>query len=164
MTTVDPADDRFVDLVSPHWPAMVALAVRLCGRADGEDVAQDALAAAWRLRDRYDPARGTARAWLLTLTADQARRMARRRRARPQPGGPVADRAAAEEPGADLDLRAAITHLSERQELAVALFYYLDLPVDEVAAAMGCSAGTVKSTLFDARHRLRDLLEPQEDA
>ena len=161
-TTGDAADAWFVDLVGPHWPTMVALAVRLSGRADGEDVAQDALGAAWRLRDRYDPERGTPRAWLLTLTADHARRLARRRRVRPERAGPVADRAA-EEPGADLDLRAAVGRLSERQELAVALFYYLDLPVDEVAVAMGCSAGTVKSTLSDARHRLRDLLEPKED-
>ncbi len=160
--TVDAAGDSFVDLVGPHWAMMVGFAVRLCGRDDGEDVAQEALAAAWRLRDRYDREPGSARTWLLTLTADHARRMGRGHLARPEQGGPVPDRAA-EERGADLDLRAAITRLSERQELAVALFYYLDLPVDEVAAAMGCSTGTVKSMLSDARHRLRDLLEPQED-
>jgi DNA-directed RNA polymerase specialized sigma24 family protein len=33
------------------------------------------------------------------------------------------------------------------------------LPVDEVAAVMQCAPGTVKSTLADARHRLRTLLE-----
>ena len=62
------------------------------------------------------------------------------------------------DPRVDLDLRAAIRDLTERQQVAVAAYYYLDLAVEDVAAIMGCSAGTVKSTLADARARLRALL------
>jgi RNA polymerase sigma-70 factor (ECF subfamily) len=59
---------------------------------------------------------------------------------------------------AALDLTRAVRQLSARQRLAVSLYYYLDLPVAEVAVAMSCSPGTVKSTLSDARHRLQELL------
>ena len=125
----------------------------MCG-ADWEDVLQDALALAWRRRGSYDPQRGTMRTWLLTLTADQARK-ALRRSARPvallDVTRPASDR--------DLDVGDAVARLSPRQRLAVELHYFLDLSVDEAAKVMGCSAGTVKSTLSDARKKLRAELE-----
>jgi RNA polymerase sigma-70 factor (ECF subfamily) len=43
--------------------------------------------------------------------------------------------------------------------LAVDCFYFVGLTVSETAAVMGCSEGTVKSTLSDARARLRAALE-----
>ena len=60
-------------------------------------------------------------------------------------------------------LRSAIERLPERQRLAIVLRYLADLPVDGVAAAMGCAAGTVKSTLHAALARLQvDLDETEE--
>ena len=52
----------------------------------------------------------------------------------------------------------ATRSLAHRQQVAVALYYYLDLPVAETAVVMGCSEGTVKATLSAARGRLRELL------
>lgn len=52
------------------------------------------------------------------------------------------------------DLQLAIEQLPERQQLAVTLSYFLDLPESEVAAVMGCRPGTVKSTLAAARAAL----------
>ena len=43
------------------------------------------------------------------------------------------------------------------------LHYFVGLTVDETAAVMDCSTGTVKSTLFDARTRLRALLGDDDD-
>ena len=43
------------------------------------------------------------------------------------------------------EVLAALRRLPDRQREAVALRYCLDLPVDEVAAVMGISPGTVKS-------------------
>jgi RNA polymerase sigma-70 factor, ECF subfamily len=57
-----------------------------------------------------------------------------------------------------IDLRRAVA-LPDRMRAAVCLHYLADLPVDEVAAALDVSAGTVKSNLHDARTRLRDLME-----
>jgi RNA polymerase sigma-70 factor (ECF subfamily) len=57
------------------------------------------------------------------------------------------------------EIHAALLELTVRQRAAIALFYYLDMPVKEVADVMHCSEGTIKSTLSDARRRLRKLLE-----
>ena len=56
-------------------------------------------------------------------------------------------------------LEAALGLLTERQRLAVVLRYGLDLPLTQVAAAMGCALGTTKSTLHTAVARLQVILE-----
>jgi RNA polymerase sigma factor (sigma-70 family) len=148
--------DDFAGWVKPHIQAMAALASRLVGRSDCDDVVQDALTAAWRKWASYDAARGTPRAWLLAIVADQARKSRRRRREVLQVGDPGAhlDRPR------DVDLERAVRRLPARQRLAVELHYFLDLPVTEVAATMGCAEGTVKATLSHARARLeRELAE-----
>jgi RNA polymerase sigma-70 factor (ECF subfamily) len=58
-----------------------------------------------------------------------------------------------------IDVRAAVARLTRRERLAVDCFYFADLSIAETAAVMGCSEGTVKSTLSSARERLRGLLE-----
>lgn len=150
--------EGFEAWVMPHWAAMAYFATRLVGAADGEDVLQDALGVAWRKRGRFDPERGSARSWLLALVADQARKTHRRtlRRLRPLTYLAHVDADPAVEPAVDLER--AIGRLSVRQKLAVDLYYYLDLPVADVAAVMGCSEGTAKSTLADARARLHEYL------
>ena len=162
-----PAADpqEFGAWAQPALLAMTRLARRLAPRADADDVVQDALTRAWQKRAQYDPARGTATTWLLAITADQARaaRRAHERRLRV-----VDDAAALPDAGhpdrvADLDLERAIRTLGERQQLAVHLHYFLGLTVDETAAVMGCAGGTVKSTLFDARTRLRAVLGDDDD-
>lgn len=145
--------DDFDGWVAPNLAAMANLAARLVGPVDRDDVVQEALTRAWRRRSTFDPARGSARVWLLAIVADQARRAHRRRRPRPVQGAgqvPLGER--------DLDLEQALARLAPRQRLAVDLHYFVGLPVAEVAAVMGVAEGTVKSTLADGRHRLRTLL------
>jgi RNA polymerase sigma factor (sigma-70 family) len=151
----------FVDWVRPHLPAMARLAARLAVGADRDDIVQDALARAWSKRGQYDATRGTASAWLLAITADQARKAARRLRPASElddHNGPVS------RPDLDarMDVDHALTSLSARQRLAVDCYYFADLSIADTAAVMGCSEGTVKSTLSDARSRLRTLLEVSE--
>jgi RNA polymerase sigma-70 factor (ECF subfamily) len=59
-------------------------------------------------------------------------------------------------------LRAATDRLPPRQRIAIVLRYLADLPVDDVAAAMGCAPGTVKSTLHSALARLHIELDEAE--
>jgi len=151
----------FVEWVRPHVGAMARLAGRLGVGADRDDIVQEALARAWVKRSQYDGSRGTAAAWLLAITADQARKAARRIR----PAGVLEEY---DGPGVGPDLEGridvgqALAELPARQRLAVDCFYFADLSVADTAAVMGCSEGTVKSTLSDARARLRTLLEVSE--
>ncbi|MCU1690194.1 MAG: polymerase sigma-70 factor, subfamily [Jatrophihabitantaceae bacterium] len=153
------AGDDFAAWIAPHWPAMMALAQRLGERGHADDAVQEALALAWRKRSQFDPSRGTPRAWLLALTADQCRRAYRRGTRTPIPIDDLGDRlAATSDTAVDVDLQRALTTLAPRQRLAVELFYFLGLPMAEVAQVMDCAQGTVKSTLSDARGALRTIL------
>lgn len=160
--TAPPADGAaFVEWVRPHLAAMARVAARLAVGADRDDIVQESLTRAWMKRNQYDASRGTASSWLLAITADQARKAARRLR-------PVAELDDHDEPEARQDVEArvdvdhALTTLSARQRLAVDCYYFADLSIADTAAVMRCSEGTVKSTLSDARARLRSLLEVSE--
>jgi RNA polymerase sigma-70 factor (ECF subfamily) len=138
-----------------HLPSMFRFAVSLTARDDAEDVVQDALARAWAKRASFDPDRGSLLGWLLAIVADQAR--ARWRRGSARRSFPVADLGDAPitDDGVEgTDLRRAVRELPPRQRTAIVLHHFVDLPVAEVAALMNVSAGTVKSTLHDARAAL----------
>jgi RNA polymerase sigma-70 factor (ECF subfamily) len=136
---------------------MAWLARRSVKEPDWEDVLQEALSAAWRKRGQFDPARGTARNWLLAIVADQC--FKNRRRSRPVLVAEPAERPVSDTDGSEqVDIDAALAKLTDRQRLAVNLRYFLDLPVADVGQVLGCSEGTAKSTLSDARRRLRELL------
>jgi RNA polymerase sigma-70 factor (ECF subfamily) len=161
-STAPPGDGAgFVDWVRPHLPSMARLAARLAVGADRDDIVQESLTRAWMKRHQYDVKRGTASAWLLAITADQARKAAKRLR----PVAELEEHDAAEsrpDVEARVDVDHAVGTLSARQRLAVDCFYFADLSIADTAAVMGCSEGTVKSTLSDARARLRSLLEVSE--
>jgi RNA polymerase sigma-70 factor (ECF subfamily) len=57
------------------------------------------------------------------------------------------------------DLRAAVATLPPGHRAAVALHYFEELSIAEVAVALGVPSGTVKTRLMHARARLRRILE-----
>jgi RNA polymerase sigma-70 factor (sigma-E family) len=57
-----------------------------------------------------------------------------------------------------MDLQAAVAALPPRQRAALVLRYYCDLNIDQTAAALGCSTGTVKSQTAKALAALRSQL------
>jgi DNA-directed RNA polymerase specialized sigma24 family protein len=74
----------------------------------------------------------------------------------------VADPAAGVVTGLALD--AAIRQLPARQRLVVVLRYQADLPVADIARALRCAPGTVKSTLHTALARLRVEVADEDEA
>lgn len=148
------ADVPFEQWVEPHWSAMRRLAERLAGPGHRDDVLQEALAAAWRSRSRFDAQRGTARTWLLSITANHAKKALRATRRHE----PLEDVPVEPAPGHRIDLERAIRALPDRQHIAVELCYFVGLPLADAAAVMGCAEGTVKSTLAAARANLRSTL------
>jgi RNA polymerase sigma-70 factor (ECF subfamily) len=115
---------------------------------------QNAVFAAWRHRASFDASRGSAAAWLATITVNEARKS--RRSLRRTESVPEAVEAKSSE--TSVDVQRAIRRLPKRQALAVELHYYAGLPIRETALAMGCAEGTVKSTLSAARAALLRLL------
>ena len=57
-----------------------------------------------------------------------------------------------------MDLQAAVTALPPGQRAVLVLRYYCDLNIDQTAAALGCSTGTVKSQTAKAIAALRGRL------
>ncbi|MET8912647.1 sigma-70 family RNA polymerase sigma factor [Micromonospora sp. NPDC004551] len=98
-------------------------------------------------------------AWLRRVAVNVVRSRHRRRRVldrllrRIGPPAAVVDRSPEH-----VALLAALRGLPEGQRHALALHYLVDLPVDEVAATLGVSAGTVKSRLSRGRQALAELL------
>lgn len=145
--------------VAPHLPVMSRVAARLVPRADRDDVVQEALSRAWRKRSSYDASRGTPAAWLCAIVAGEARRA---RRTFGRSTAPALDAPTQVAPNErDIDLERAVAALPRRQREAVDLYYFVGLSVAETAVVMDCAEGTVKSTLSDARNRLRAALGEQ---
>jgi RNA polymerase sigma factor (sigma-70 family) len=147
--------EEFATWVQPHILKMRMLAMRMTSEDRADDVLQEALKRAWEKRHQFREDRGSGSGWLLAITADQARKSNRRPREGPiqvEPAGPVRDLDQA------VDLQQALGRLSTRQRLAVDCYYYVGLSIATTAEAMHCSEGTVKSTLADARQRLRTIL------
>ena len=61
------------------------------------------------------------------------------------------------------ELHAALVALPPRQRAVLVLRYFLDLPEAEVAAALQCSLGTVKSTASRGLARLEQTLRPTNE-
>ena len=138
-----------------EYPRVVAaLSVAFCDRSLAEEAAQEGFARAlrrWRAVAEADrPA-----AWVYVVAVRYGRREQRRERGRPSPAVYV-DAADASQRVVDaVWLREVLGALSARQREAVVLRYLADLSVRDVARAMRCREGTVKSTLHAAMAALR---------
>jgi len=157
----------FGDLARRHSATALRVAYIICGSsAEAEDALQEGLLKAYRAFGGFR-SDSPVRPWLVRIVANEARnrRRAAGRRVR------LAERAAAlpattgAEPDAtvlaDLDAGAlldALRRLDERDRTVVALRYFAGLNEAEMAVAMDCPAGTVKSRLSRALTRLRPLV------
>jgi RNA polymerase sigma-70 factor (sigma-E family) len=138
----------------------------LCGDdSQAEDLVQEALVRAFA-RPLRAPRPGAAEAYvrviMVHLFIDGARRRSRwDRAARLLRGAEVVADPADQVVTRDVMLT-ALGDLSPRQRACVVLRYYQDLPVAQVASALGVAEGTVKWYLSEAMTRLAARLSPME--
>ena len=145
------------ELLRERYGGVVARVCRIVAGAEGEDCEQEVFARVWRKAALFDPARGSAAAWLLTL----ARRTALNARAAsptPPPSDLILDSVAAA-PGLDAAwLESALTSLSERERTVIELAYYGDLSEQAIATRLRVPLGSVKSWKRRGLNRLATLL------
>jgi RNA polymerase sigma-70 factor (ECF subfamily) len=155
----------FATLAERHLDEAYGLARLIVGdTAEAEDATHDAFVAAWRgWRGLRDPARFDA--WFGRILVNTCRNRVRRlrRRAVVDVSVLVAMADGARDPNLSLLDRAeigpAFADLSREHREVVALRYYLDLPVDQIAYRLGIPDGTVKSRLHYALRALGGALE-----
>jgi RNA polymerase sigma factor (sigma-70 family) len=130
-----------------------------------QDAVQDAFLAAWRTAAAFDPERGKASTWILTLVHRRAVDLVRRedrRRAEPLEAAPTPSGDATDEAAEMLEQRRrvqeALAKLPATERQALELAYYGGLTQSELAERLGVPLGTVKSRMFTALNRLRELL------
>jgi len=135
--------------------------------AQSEEVTQEVMLEVWRSASRFDPHRGSAMAWLMTLAH-------RRAVDRIRSGQAAAERevraAAATGPGYDMvaeevetrldaqRVRRCLESLTDLQRESVTLAFYGGHTYREVASLLGVATGTVKTRMRDGLIRLRDCL------
>lgn len=156
-------DEAFTTYVAHRRLQLFRTACLLCGDThQAEDIVQDALArlyAAWPRASRADNRDAYARRAIINSHLNQVRRPWRRERVAATVGeSPAAAHLATE----DLQVMwSAIRNLPLGQRKVVVLRHYLGLTVEETAADLGISAGTVKSQTSDALRALRRALEAE---
>jgi RNA polymerase sigma-70 factor (ECF subfamily) len=157
----------FDELLAPVLdPAFRLAMTMLKDRGAAEDAVQDAALKAWRALGRFR-AGAELRPWFLAIVANECR-TARRGRwwgvSRPgdvgRLGAVTSDRGWAER----VDLDAALDRLARHHLLALTLYYHLDLPIEEVARVLGCSAGGARQRVHRALAALRPGLAVEADA
>jgi RNA polymerase sigma-70 factor, ECF subfamily len=136
--------------------------------AQSEEVAQEVLVEIWRTAPRYDPTRGSALTWTLTLAhrraVDRVRSTQARAEREARVGAESIDREfdqVAEAVAASLEreqVRHCLGTLTELQRESVQLAYYGGRTYSEVATLLRVPLGTIKTRLRDGLIRLRDCL------
>jgi len=136
--------------------------------AQSEEVAQEALLEVWRTADRFDPARGTALTYVMTIAHRRAVDRVRAEVAATDRETKVAAASAsvpadvvAEAVESSLEaerLRRCMGGLSELQRQSITLAYYSGYTYPQVAKSLGVALGTVKTRIRDGLKRLRDCL------
>lgn len=164
--------DAFAELFDATAPRVYGLARRtLKTQAQAEEVAQDSYLEIWRTSSRFDPDRGNALTWMLTIVHRRAVDRIRAEEARIRREANYHDaelplRASGHDPThqavltrADADrVRRAIALLAAPQRRAVELTYFEGCTQSEVASRTGVPLGTAKSRLRAGTARLRNLL------
>jgi RNA polymerase sigma factor (sigma-70 family) len=160
-------DGALAEILDQLGPLVLGLARRLTGNSSvAEEVVQEVFTSLWTQPDRFDPERGSLRAYLGVMchrrSVDAVRRSASRQRREEKAGGLVptagVQEDAAEAAAISESVRAALARLPDDQRRAVELAFWQGMTHQEIARALGIPEGTVKSRLRLAQAKLRDRL------
>jgi RNA polymerase sigma-70 factor (ECF subfamily) len=157
---------EFYDATSARAYGLALRVVR--NPAHAEEVTQEAYLDAWRSSTRFDPARGSAAGWLLTIVhrkaVDRVRSVeaaSARDETWNRETAPTDHDQTAEAAHASLDaarVRSAVATLTDVQRRAVELTYFGGYTHTEVATLLDVPLGTAKTRIRDGLIRLRDLM------
>ncbi len=150
-------ETAFAELVCASSRTLYAAAKAILRNdQDAQDCVQEAILKGWsklsKLRDG-----SYFSTWLTRITINTAISMARKRKPSvslltelPVKGSRSEER---------MDIRRAIESLDQRTRICTVLFYFEDMSTMQIAKATGMREGTIRSRLFRAREKLRNVLE-----
>ena len=157
---------RFEKVVSELFPEIFRFFANRVGGEERNDLAAETFAIAFKIRERFDPERGSARSWLYGIATkvlsnhrrSERRRLAAFERAREEflllsPTGGEGENESSD----SMSLATAIAKLDDSQRDALYLVTVAGLSFDEAAAALGIAPGTLRSRVARGRARLREL-------
>lgn len=167
--------EAFGEVYRMYATHLLRQAVALCGNvALAEELAQDTLIEAWKCLRRYN-GRCEFFTWLCAILLNRYRNSLRNNRLRPistlgrreqdefaKAVEKVADRSFLPDEAAELReqsalVRKCVESLPVKHQQVIYLRFYVDDSLEGIAAALGCSVGTVKSRLFHALDKLRGM-------
>lgn len=167
--------EAFSGLCRAYETRLLRQATLLCGNATlAEDLAQDTLVEAWKCLRRYN-ARCQFFTWLCAILLNRHRNLLREKRPLPFSAfarhdhdefqnkiSNLADHNSPPDEAAQLHeqavrVRNCLQALPAKHQQVIYLRFYADDSLEGIAAALGCSVGTVKSRLFHALDKLRGM-------
>lgn len=154
------------ELIAGHQDALFAFLLRMCGDPHvAEDLMQETFLRALRASARYQP-RASVKTWLFSIAANLVRDRWRRQTACREVALTEYIMAATDSPEeaalrqmGNRRLRLALLDLPVEQRAALVLRYFHDLSYQEIAEALVCPIGTVRSRIHNGMSRLRERLE-----
>ena len=162
-------ESAFAALYDALVPRVYGLVLRVLNdQHQAQEVTQEVFLQLWETSSRFDPERGSACSWIMTIAHRRAvdcvrSSVAARRRdtVDAELGSKALFDQTAEAAHASLDaqrLRAAVTTLSETQRQALELAYFGGRTHTEVSQLLQLPLGTAKTRIRDGLIRLRDIL------
>lgn len=167
--------EAFGEVYRAHATRLLRQAMALCGNvALAEELAQDTLVEAWKCLRRYN-GRCEFFTWLCAILLNRYRNSIRNNRLLPvstlgsreqdeftNAVEKLADRSFLPDEAVELReqtalVRNCIESLPVKHQQVIFLRFYVDDSLEGIAAALGCSVGTVKSRLFHALDKLRGM-------
>lgn len=163
--------ERFALIFDRHYPAIQGYLRRRIERSSADDLAAETFIVAFRRRKDYEPSQADARPWLFGIAVNLLRRHRRHERRQlrayartavdPLLSGTAGAAHGVDDPEIGPHLARALASLASRDREVLFLYACADLSYEEIAVALGIPTGTVRSRLFRARRRIRELLSDE---